>query len=615
MRHVGRVFLVLALCMVASTAFASDPDQYLVVLSLHGQLTDAAVAAAGGVVTERFWDHVVATLTPAAIEALQSNRAVRYIQRIGKTVDPAGDGAPEVKAAVVRPPVQDDWTPPTWTSGAFQYDALGNITAIGTSTVPTSDGRTNAYTYYPDSTLHTWAETGQATQTYTYDSYGNLTSSGVSVSTQTNQLTGPGIDYDVAGNQTNLGNYGYDSLNMMTKKVGSANDGTTWYVYTPDDERIGALAPNIDKWNWTLRGFGTDVLREFQSSNSTPSSAWVWIEDHVYRGSGLLLSGERPSALGGQRHFHLDQLGTPRLVTGSNGSLIALHDYAPYGAEVTSPCQETNLGLDREEPARFTMHTRDFASSCADTSALDSMHARLYSSMASRFLSVDSASGTAADPHSWNRYSYARSNPLGRIDLDGLRDIYIAIWNSRFPYLFFGGSVGHAAAFELDGRVILSQFPAKHAASGPNQTKNYSDTVKLEGRSPDKVYKVFVPDDKAFDAEAKAQRDKKTWITNPDPAKDQTNCSIAIKEALIAGGVPVPDTWFELVPDDLDTWLKNSEGDQGTWSVSPVFKPDFVDAVDPFSKAGDDILWKLLHDTGNLYEDSFGTYITWETPP
>ena len=109
-----------------------------------------------------------------------------------------------------------------------------------------------------------------------------------------------------------------------------------------------------------------DVLREFQSSSSTPTSAWVWIEDHVYRGSGLLLAGDRPPVEGGERHFHLDHLGTPRLVTGPNGGLIALYDYAPYGAEITSPCQETNLGFDREEPNRFTMHTRDFAPSCAD---------------------------------------------------------------------------------------------------------------------------------------------------------------------------------------------------------------------------------------------------------
>jgi RHS repeat-associated protein len=267
----------------------------------------------------------------------------------------------------------------------------------------------------------------------------------VTVDAATNRLTGTGISYDVAGNQVNNGTYGYDSLNMMTSKVGSANEGTSWYVYTPDDERIGVLQPAIDKWNWTLRGFDHDVLREFQSSNSTPASAWVWIEDHAYRGSGLLLSAERPPAEGGQRHFHLDHLGTPRLVTGLNGGLVALHDYAPYGAEITSPCQEKNLGFDREEPHRFTVHERDFAGSCADTTALDYMHARTYSAITKRFLSVDSSvvlSTNITTPQRWNRYSYTGNNPLARVHLNGLE------WFAVIEY--FGTHARHEAIVWID---------------------------------------------------------------------------------------------------------------------------------------------------------------------
>ena len=51
----------------------------------------------------------------------------------------------------------------------------------------------------------------------------------------------------------------------------------------------------------------------------------------------------------------------------------------------------------------------------------DYFGARYYSSTLGRFLGSDpkSASGHAADPQTWNRYVYARNNPLAFIDPDG----------------------------------------------------------------------------------------------------------------------------------------------------------------------------------------------------
>jgi RHS repeat-associated protein len=52
------------------------------------------------------------------------------------------------------------------------------------------------------------------------------------------------------------------------------------------------------------------------------------------------------------------------------------------------------------------------------------MLARYYSSSLGRFMAVDAGNATGAeDPQSWNRYSYVRNNPLGRIDPDGKRDV------------------------------------------------------------------------------------------------------------------------------------------------------------------------------------------------
>jgi hypothetical protein len=50
------------------------------------------------------------------------------------------------------------------------------------------------------------------------------------------------------------------------------------------------------------------------------------------------------------------------------------------------------------------------------------MHARYRSPLTSRFLSTDSVGGSPSKPQSWNRYPYARGNPLIRIDPDGRAD-------------------------------------------------------------------------------------------------------------------------------------------------------------------------------------------------
>jgi RHS repeat-associated protein len=559
MRTLLRVALVVAIALIGGVAHAADAQQYIVVLSLHGELTDAAVSAAGGVVTERFWDHVVARLTPSAIEALQSDRAVKYIQRIGETVDSPAAPRAEAHTLTVVPGGKADWAPPAWSSGAYQYDGSGNITAIGTSATPSSDGRTNSYGYDVDSRLTSWSATGQTTQTYTYDVYGNLTS-GVTVDAVTNRLTGTGISYDVAGNQVNNGTYGYDSLNMMTSKVGSANEGTSWYVYTPDDERIGTLQPAIDKWNWTLRGFDHDVLREYQSSNSTPASAWVWIEDHVYRRSGLLLSAERPPAEGGQRHFHLDHLGTPRLVTGLNGGLVALHDYAPYGGEITSPCQEKNLGFDREEPHRFTVHERDFAASCADTTALDYMHARAYSATVGRFLSVDIHPGNSRQPRSWNRYFYGSSNPLQYLDPNGLEAIVFII----DPGSNASEWMGHGALWITSGRerrlVSFGGDQLRH-----DDPRSLVEHYRANGRNVTAYHLKTTPEqDAAMLAYIKSHPSYGTDSSKPLASLMLTeNCTTAVCNVLKAGGVikagddPAKVLGYLDAPAQLQTELEN----------------------------------------------------------
>jgi RHS repeat-associated protein len=126
--------------------------------------------------------------------------------------------------------------------------------------------------------------------------------------------------------------------------------------------------------------------------------------------------------LGGRRHYHLDHLGTPRLVTADNGLRISLHDYFPFGDESTPVSQEVAAGYDREDPLKFTGHERDYAwgMGAEDPHSIDDMHARYESPSLGRFLAVDPVDGAPGSPQSWNHYAYVGNNPLNFNDPSGM---------------------------------------------------------------------------------------------------------------------------------------------------------------------------------------------------
>ncbi|MDP9178985.1 MAG: hypothetical protein M3O61_15005, partial [Gemmatimonadota bacterium] len=181
------------------------------------------------------------------------------------------------------------------------------------------------------------------------------------------------------------------------------------YVYTASDERIGTIALTEENGteqgsSWTIRDIEGKVLRRYAKSGST----WTWNEDYIYRGSQML-AAEVP---GGTKHFHLDHLGTPRLVTDSEGVEISRHTYYPFGYEV---------GAATSGEKQFTGHERD-------SPTLDYMHARYYGPTWGRFLSVDpylDLHKATRNPQNWNRYAYVRNNPINLVDPDGRDDVNV----------------------------------------------------------------------------------------------------------------------------------------------------------------------------------------------
>jgi RHS repeat-associated protein len=348
---------------------------------------------------------------------------VHYLERVGGTAadddslligvpsDP--QPGPSVHAARLTPHPLGTLS---WDSGTYKYDGAGNIVSIGTDN----------YLYDGVQRL-TQSSTQGSAETYTYDGFGNMkTKNNMTIPTiqpSTNRYDS--YTYNEAGAVLSDGSYTftYDALGQPLSKIYNSNNATQeYYIYTASDERIGVESHGW--WWWSIRDEGGKVLRQYKSSATNPSAPALWVEDFVWR-DGLLLGSQRPVEMGARRHFHLDHLGSPRLITSDNGQMVSYHDYYPFGDEKSSIWQEgpSAGGFDREQPMKFTGHERDYAGGMGAEygHAVDYMHARYYSPTFGRFLSVDPEmkSAYAEIPQSWNRYTYVINNPMKYIDLTG----------------------------------------------------------------------------------------------------------------------------------------------------------------------------------------------------
>jgi RHS repeat-associated protein len=307
--------------------------------------------------------------------------------------------------------------------GNYTYDGSGNITSIDS----------HVFRYDAFGRLQSAVLGGFGSKGYTYDRYGNILkivtdgddvhAARMSVDPDTNQMDLPFsgsnpanmiATYDAVGNVVvHQGSYIYDALNMMKEMTDTAR---RLHVYSASGERV--VVVQVDSGvettsEWTIRDGANRVLRRFTKDTG---GIWHWKEDYIY-GGARLLAAEVPGAER-VRHFHLDHLGTPRLITGNGGVRIAEKTYDPFGRKLTP-------ATDDFEQLEFTGHERDVPS-------LDYMHARYYQADLGRFFSVDPVlqlKRALHRPQLWNRYTYVLNNPMVYTDPTG-QTVYLVTYTT-----------------------------------------------------------------------------------------------------------------------------------------------------------------------------------------
>jgi RHS repeat-associated protein len=150
-------------------------------------------------------------------------------------------------------------------------------------------------------------------------------------------------------------------------------------------------------------------------------------------------------------YYHVDAVGSVRALTSQAGQVIERHDYLPFGEECTTgPCA-SNPGLNAGQPRKYTGKERD------KETGLDYFGARYYGSKIGRFTTVDPVYNwqeNLVDPQRWNRYAYARNNPLRYTDPDG-KEIALAANLSKGDAKFLVNALTEIAA-RPSGRDALT---------------------------------------------------------------------------------------------------------------------------------------------------------------
>jgi RHS repeat-associated protein len=216
-----------------------------------------------------------------------------------------------------------------------------------------------------------------------------------------NQIDDSGFVYDAAGNLVQTPAPGalvmaYDAENRMTSAAGVS------YSYDGDGKRV---AKSNGKLYWHpsagLRASGMsglDVLVETDATGNNPA-------EYIFFG-GKRIARRDPD--GAVLYYFADHLGSSRVVTNVTGTIVDESDYYPFGGERIVVNNDPN-------PYKFTSKERD------GESGLDNFGVRYFGSAFGRFMSPDDfwKDSSVRDPQSWNKYAYARNNPLRYVDPTG----------------------------------------------------------------------------------------------------------------------------------------------------------------------------------------------------
>jgi RHS repeat-associated protein len=199
------------------------------------------------------------------------------------------------------------------------------------------------------------------------------------------------FSYNGAGGYGNVTSNGLQDFtyNLAGQMTGSTSP-TVAYQYDGNSRRV--MRTEGGQTTYTMYSQSGQLLHKEAGGVGT---------DYMYAGH-MLVATKQGSTV---NYVHMDLLGSP--IDGRAGSTNYTENYTPWGEKLDNP-------IPLAGDVGYTGHQSDVAT------GLTYMQARYYDPVVGRFMAVDPVGFSAADPMTFNRYSYANNNPYRYTDPTGM---------------------------------------------------------------------------------------------------------------------------------------------------------------------------------------------------
>jgi len=253
----------------------------------------------------------------------------------------------------------------------YQYDNMGN------RLVQSLNGTRTTFTYNSMNNELTGSSAPGTSTSYSYDPNGNLASKSVT--------TGGTVTWS----------HTWDANNHLLKVTNST--GQTQYSYDSTGRNLEAIESGS---TWFYAYKGTNIMYKNLLSNND-KYAYVYIDGLRV---SILINGTS------QNYCHTDLLGSTRLMTYQDKTVIFTNNYLPFGQD------------NGRTTGSFASKAVDkFAGERASPSTgLYYYFQRWYDPSVGRFISQDPIRGQKSDPQTLNVYIYVVNSPLNGADPTGL---------------------------------------------------------------------------------------------------------------------------------------------------------------------------------------------------
>ena len=283
----------------------------------------------------------------------------------------------------------------------YSYNAKGDVIRTEQTREGLAD-ETGVFEYEYDSLnrLTGVSRDNSQLRQYTYDAFGNRTSkleNGVTTSytyNALNQLVSMSDNMDTTA-------FRYDNRGNLVERI--AGESSIRYIYNAAN-RLSRTVNGDKKACYSYNGLGFRISREtdersvdyildqtmlYNNILEEADKDYVWADDTLIATSeNIILS---------------DRLNTPIRYTGQNDSVMS---YDEFGLPITMPT----------DCISYTGYRYD------DISGTYFAQAREYMPETGRFVSRDLLKGRVERPVSLNEYAYCHGNPIGFVDLNGMKE-------------------------------------------------------------------------------------------------------------------------------------------------------------------------------------------------